>query len=159
MKSLIVKDGVTSIGDNAFAGKQLASIDLPQSLTSIGKHAFSDNNVLKKIIIPNNVTTIGIGAFKNGNRLQEIVLGEGVETIGDSAFNNCPYLIAIHAQMEYPPVISTSVFANCGDLSGIDCYVPQESLAFYKKTAVWKEFNLIVGEKLFSIIALREKRK
>ncbi len=44
--------------------------------------------------------------------------------------------------MEFPPIIDETVFQDCGELSGIDCYVPQSSLVFYKKTAVWKEFQL-----------------
>ena len=100
---------------------------------------------MTELTVSASVTAIGEGAFKNGNRLQKITFGENIETIADSAFAHCPYLLEIHAQMEFPPLIDASVFADCGDLSGIDCYVPQASFAFYKKTAVWKELNLIVS--------------
>lgn len=123
-------------------GVQPKEIDIPDGVTTIAHHSFLGCTKLAKVTTPSSVTEIGQGAFKNGNRLQTIVLGAGIETIADSAFANCPYLITVHAQMEFPPIIDASVFADCGDLSGVDCYVPTESMAFYRKTAVWKEFNL-----------------
>lgn len=81
----------------------------------------------------------------NGNRLQKITLGANIESIEASAFANCPYLLEVQAKMEFPPIIDASVFADCGDLSGIDCYVPEESIALYKKTAVWKELHLLAA--------------
>jgi hypothetical protein len=72
----------------------------------------------------------------------KINFGKAIEIIEKNAFGRCPYLLEIHAPMEYPPVIDASVFAECGDLGGIDCYVPEESLALYKKVDVWRLFNL-----------------
>ena len=145
MQNLAVEDGVTAIGDAAFKGKQLKTIDLPNSLLSIGDSAFYDNDVLKNLTIPNSVTNIGVSAFEGGNRLVKIQLGENVETIENGAFKNCPYILEVYAYMEYPPIIDASVFTGCGDLSVIDCYVLEESMPFYRKTAVWKEFHLLAA--------------
>lgn len=129
-------------------GAEIKTLTFSEEISSIGSYTFINCAKMTEINIPSSVKSIGIGVFKNGSRLQKVSIGENVETIGDSAFANCPYLIEIHAGMEFPPIIDTSVFADCGDLRGIDCYVQEESMVFYKKTAVWKEFNLLKEPKL-----------
>ena len=143
LTSVTIPSSVTSIGSSAFSGcSGLTSVTIPNSVTSIGWGAFEGCSKITEIVFPSSVKTIGSNAFKNCNRLQIIHFGENIETISENAFANCPYLIEIYAKMEFPPIIDASVFQDCGELSGIDCYVPQSSLVFYKKTAVWKEFQL-----------------
>ena len=147
MQKLEIQSGVTSIGNSAFANEEnITSVKLPNTLTTIGDHAFVGCKKLSAITIPEAVTSIGKAAFKNGNRLETIILGANVESIGDSAFANCPYILSVYAHMEYPPVINASVFDGDGDLSLVDLYVPESALTRYKKTAVWKEFNLQAGQ-------------
>ncbi len=144
LQKLVVGNEVTAIGDSAFYGmKTLTRMTLGNGLESIGNYAFMNCSKLTEAVIPSSVITIGKGAFMNGNRLQKITLGANIESIEASAFANCPYLLEVQAKMEFPPIIDASVFADCGDLSGIDCYVPEESIVLYKKTAVWKEFHLL----------------
>ena len=58
--SVTVKDGVTSVGDNAFyACSSLQKVDLPQTLTSIGAYAFYECPLLTFIVVPDAVDTIG----------------------------------------------------------------------------------------------------
>ena len=165
LTSITIPNSVTSIGSEAFGGAGLTSVTIPNSVTSIGYWAFIgctgltsvtiSNSItsiewatfcgcssLTSITIPNSVKSIGDGAFDGCSRLQKIYFGENVETIENHAFANCPYLIEVYAKMEFPPETSNSAFEGCGDLSSIDCYVPETSLALYKKNAVWKEFQL-----------------
>ena len=123
-------------------GAKPTRLEIPEGVTRVGAYAFRNCSQVTTIVLPPSVTEIGESAFANGSRLQTITLDAALETIGDSAFNNCPYLLTINANMAFPPIITSSVFANCGLLSGIDCYVPQGSLALYRKTAVWSSFNL-----------------
>jgi hypothetical protein len=88
-KELVIPDTindmpVTAIGDRAFAGRDLASVVIPDSITAIGAGAFS-NNSLEKVVIGSGVTGIGRGAFSN-NRLAGVTLGENVSEIGKGAF-------------------------------------------------------------------------
>jgi hypothetical protein len=76
---------ITQIGDNAFIGKGLMEVTIPDSVTIIGDGAFSFNR-LTTVVIGNNVTTIGRGAF-TGNKLVNVTLGSRVETIGKGAFS------------------------------------------------------------------------
>lgn len=60
--SVVIKDGVTSIGQWAFAYcANLSSITIPKSVTSIENWAFDGCKMLTSIIIPNGVTSIGGG--------------------------------------------------------------------------------------------------
>ncbi len=128
--------------------------DKAKELTISGNSTLDDNYTygveaptqMRKLILSNDISVIGENAFNGSNRLIKIHLGNAIKTIGNYAFKNCPYILEIHAPMEFPPIIDASVFEGCGDLSGIDCYVQEESLAFYRKTPVWKEFNLLVEQ-------------
>ena len=77
---------VIAIGNNAFQGRQLASVTIPDSIASIGDRAFW-NNRLTELIIPDSVTSIGNEAFRN-NQLTCVTIGNSVETIGAMAFMN-----------------------------------------------------------------------
>ncbi|HLV51087.1 MAG TPA: leucine-rich repeat protein, partial [Flavobacterium sp.] len=48
---------VTHIGDGAFRGNQLQSVEIPNSVTHIGNWAFRGNQ-LQSVEIPNSVTHI-----------------------------------------------------------------------------------------------------
>ena len=63
LKSVVIPNSVTSIGNTAFSGCGLTSIDIPNSVTSIGSSAFWNCNGLKTVIIPNSVITVGYQAF------------------------------------------------------------------------------------------------
>jgi hypothetical protein len=76
---------VTQIGDNAFIGRRLQEVVIPDSVTIIGDGAFSFNR-LTTVTIGNNVTSIGRGAF-TGNRLTNVTIGTSVTNIGKGAFS------------------------------------------------------------------------
>ena len=89
-ESIALPEGVTSIGDYAFAhNDRLKEITLPQSLTSIGWYAFSDCFALGKIAIPDGVTELPYGLFAWCTELKEVALGAKTEKIGTSVFMLC----------------------------------------------------------------------
>ena len=96
IKTVIIKQGVTSIGDYAFRScESLASVEIPNSVTTIGDFAFSWCDSLASIEIPNGVTTIGNYAFQYCDSLKNIVVPNSVETIGLGAFGGCSALESI----------------------------------------------------------------
>ena len=61
----IIPESVTSIGDHAFYGcSSLTYINIPSNVTSIGYYAFSGCSSLTYINIPEGVTSIGFEAFR-----------------------------------------------------------------------------------------------
>ncbi|GHV71194.1 hypothetical protein AGMMS49928_21940 [Spirochaetia bacterium] len=64
--SVIIPNGITSIGEYAFHSNRLTSLTIPKSVTSIDQNAFS-GNPLASITIPDNVGGRSVGiAFQNG---------------------------------------------------------------------------------------------
>ena len=96
IESVVIKEGVTSIGNGAFdTHSGLTNITIPNSVTSIGAYAFSDCGSLTNITIPNNLTSIGDGAFYGCESLTNITIPNGVTSIGNNAFNRCSSLTSI----------------------------------------------------------------
>ena len=88
-----IPNSVTTIGEHAFSGcDSLTSINIPNSVTTIGKFAFSDCASLVNINIPNSVTTIGKCAFDGCKSLTNINIPNSVTTIEDRAFRGCENL-------------------------------------------------------------------
>lgn len=86
---LNVDDGVTSIGNNAFAYQSLGEVNLPySSLVRVGDNAFS-NSCIPEVRLGDNVKEIGFGAFSGCSYLSNISLPENIEYIGDYAFSEC----------------------------------------------------------------------
>ena len=65
---------------------------IPNSVTTIGEHAFSDCDSLTSINIPNSVTTIGDFGFWDCKSLTNINIPNSVTTIEDGAFRGCENL-------------------------------------------------------------------
>ena len=94
--TVIIHDGVTSIGDCAFCScESLTEISIPDSVTTIGNSAFSWCLSLLSVAIPDSVTSVGNNAFNFCINLTEIAIPDSVISIGDSAFNECNSLAEI----------------------------------------------------------------
>lgn len=68
LKSIVIPEGITKIGQRAFAGNNFSEINIPSTVTEIGAYAFSTKNYLSDpcvVSLPEGLTTIGDSAFRN----------------------------------------------------------------------------------------------
>ncbi len=115
LKNIIIPNGVTSIGNNAFTGcSSLSSIDIPNSVTSIGNNAFTGCLKLTTVNVPNSVTEIN-GMFTECSGIVHITLPNGITYIADNEFAGCENL----KELKIPDSVTsigTGAFMNCRNL-------------------------------------------
>ncbi|MDR0812356.1 MAG: leucine-rich repeat domain-containing protein [Paludibacter sp.] len=102
IKTLVIENGVNSIGWYAFEGcTGLTSVTVPSSVASIGYFAFWDCSALTSITIPDGVMDIGNSAFQ-GCGLTSVTIPSSVTTIGGRVFLRCTSLTAINVNAANP---------------------------------------------------------
>jgi hypothetical protein len=83
LTNVTIPNSVTSIENYAFEGNYLKSVTIPEGVTRIGDHAFAYNE-LESLTIPDSVTEIGINAFMM-NGLQQVTIPDNVKEIAVNA--------------------------------------------------------------------------
>ena len=94
---------------------------IPNSVTSIGRNAFSDRSGLTSIVIPDSVTIIEVYALANCNDLESVTLGNGVKTIANGAFMGCSRLTSITIPNNVTG-IGYNTFYECSNLKTVINY-------------------------------------
>ena len=72
--TVVIPEGVTTIGDIAFFQAGVDAVQLPESLKTIGARTFRYCTLLSKINIPASVTSIGQNSFNSCFNLSEIYI-------------------------------------------------------------------------------------
>ncbi len=131
LSTYAIKEGTKWIGYNAFYGcTSLASITIPNSVTSIGDRAFYGCTSLTSVTIPNGVTSIGEYAFMNCTSLASVTIPNSVTSIGSSAFYDCTSLASVTIPNSVTS-IGGSAFYGCTSLASI--YVPCGEIGRFKQ--------------------------
>ena len=165
IKTVIIGDNVTTIGEHAFAAcnalqnvtlgsrvqtievsafgtcQALQSISFPASVTTIGKHAFLNCRVLQNVSFSDGLTTIGEGAFSDCVVLQSITLPASVTTIGEYAFAFCKALQQVTVAWDTPLAVPDKTFWGV-NTANVPLKVPKGKEAAYQAAPVWKSFKI-----------------
>ncbi len=89
IESVIIADGVMSIGNNAFYDcDKLVSVVVPSGIVSIGNGAFRDCYALESLVLPEGVVSIGDAAFYSSS-IENITIPSSVNYVGTEAFGWC----------------------------------------------------------------------
>ena len=125
--SVTIPDSVTTIGQSAFYGcSALTSVTIPDGVTSICSSAFRDCISLTSVTIGNNVTSIGQSAFQSCTSLASVTIPDGVTSIGVTAFSGCTSLTSVTLGSGVTSIGNTA-FRDCTSLTAIDIDVDNNS--------------------------------
>ena len=117
--SVVIENGVTSIGRYAFSGCDgLTSVTIGNSVTTIGDYAFEYCYFLHSVTIPDSVISIGRYAFYSCESLTSVAIGNGVTTIGDLAFYCCDGLTSVTIP-DSVTTIGSGTFYGCDGLTSV----------------------------------------
>ena len=116
--SVVIEQGVTTIGDNAFSFHlRTITATLPTGLLSIGKRAFAEVNI-QSIVIPDTVTSMGEQAFMYSG-LESVVLPGSLKTIPAFAFGSTHI-----TQLNLPEGLETVLPSAFDDMSVESVVIP-----------------------------------
>lgn len=116
--AVVINDGCANVGAWAFSGcDNIVSVDLPSSINTIDRSAFSGCGI-KKTEIPYGVTSIEEFSFEGCEQLTTIELPECVKAIGNYAFKGCSSLERVVIP-DNVKTIGYSAFADCSSLERV----------------------------------------
>ena len=138
IKTINLPDSLVSIGKYCFYNAYITSIKLPDNLTEIPDSAFMYCR-LTDIKLPENLISIGTSAFQGCSSLTDILFPSQVNIIKKNAFLYASNLLNISVFCKTPPTLSSSF------LTTANIHVLKDSYSLYKNSSLWKT-SIIVGD-------------
>ncbi|MBQ3826314.1 MAG: leucine-rich repeat domain-containing protein [Spirochaetaceae bacterium] len=134
---------VTTIGENAFKGcTALVSVKIPDSVTTIESAAFADCEALKNLAIPDSVTTFVCNL--DGVNLENLYIGSGVENLGECKTSSVKNLYIDSNFTSFKGAVNVVIGDNVTEIAE-KAFYEQSSLTTVK---IGKKVSSI-GEKAF----------
>lgn len=119
LQTVSIPPTVTTIGSGAFFGcYSLKSISIPKGVTIIPHNAFRECHALSSVSFSSAVTAIGYSAFDNCYSLQSVNIPSGITSIDADTFNCCHCL----AKVDIPSGVTSiakNAFSKCYGLKEI----------------------------------------
>lgn len=133
-----------SIGERAFAGSKIQSLNVPSTIERVDNAAFSNCAYLETVTIDSAV--IQNSVFSGCTALKNITFGEHVQQIGTYILSGCSNLESITILATTPPAI-TSVFMVRGEQTKLaEINIPAGSLTEYTSDPIWINYQEILKE-------------
>lgn len=148
IKTVIVEEGVTGVGNYAFAyNDSLSSVQLSETLTDLGEGVFFKCGRLKSIVISSKITKIPRDLCSHCTSLTSVVLPGNVTHIAHYAFGYCPKLGSIVCHALTPPGLDLdssdgTTFYTPGLIYTV-LRVSPSSVAAYKTASGWKDLATV----------------
>ena len=148
IERVTIGDEVVVLPDYLVNGSKITTVDIPQSVTTIGNHTFRGCSGLTSVNIPNSVTSIGAAAFYGCSGLTSITIPSSVTKILGSAFCECDGLDTVTCLALCPPAIEWGVFDSECQKNAL-LRVPVTAKQDYKSANDWRWFKHVVGISLY----------
>ena len=113
-----IPNSVTTIGEHAFTDCGLTHVNISNSVTTIEQSAFMLCRGLTSVTIPNSVTEIGGGAFHYCSNLTSVTIPNSVTEIGEDAFSYCDSLTSVTIPNSVT-TIGDAAFSYCKSLTSV----------------------------------------
>ncbi len=91
---LTLPEGLEKIGQGNFRSINVKEINIPASVSFLGKYCFNDNAVVEKISL-GGITAIDESSFCRMENLKSVTIPGSCKTVGDWCFLDCPALKTI----------------------------------------------------------------
>ena len=151
IRSVTIPQSVTSISDHAFYYcTALTEITIPQSVTFMGDRAFTGCAKLNSLTIDDAAISIGDWAFAECYVLSSLSLGEKIKTIGDHAFFDCRILDNVTIPQSVTS-IGPAAFARCYELTTLSLGENIETIGDRAFEDCWDLTNVTIPEKVETI--------
>jgi len=138
IKSMIMPQTVTSIGEYAFGSTSVSSVTFSKSLNSIGIYAFSVCTDLSSISLPDSLVVIGEYAFFGCSNLSgSLRIPSSLKTIRAAAFYNCSGLSGDLTIPSTVDSININAFNSCYNLSTLVIDSSKTSIGDYAFSGCW----------------------
>lgn len=112
---IVIPSSVTKIQSKAFYNNQnIKSVKIPDSVTEIGEIAFAGSSITS-VNIPGSVKTIPDTAFEMCTKLENVEIGDGVKIVSHLAFSACRSLKEINLPSSVTR-IEGAAFRGCKNL-------------------------------------------
>ena len=118
----------------------LSTINFGNNVTRIPSYLCYGCVGLTSIEIPNSISTVGTAAFRECDHLTNIILGTGLSTIEDFAFYGCIQMVRMKSKSENPPLVYANTFLGLND--DVILNIPCDAAYAYENAAYWFRFNI-----------------
>jgi len=120
IQMVVINEGITNIGAQAFAGTSITSA-----------------------IVPNSVTTLGNRVFEDCPNLTSIVFGSNVSQIGSQIFVGSTNLTSVTVLRETPPNLAVNPFVGV-NFQTVCLHIPDGSMLAFRQASGWGSFLCIL---------------
>ena len=132
LKTIDLPETITVIGRQAFSHSGLTAIEIPDSVVLIDDNAFSECLSLEYVKLPASLEEAGWRCFQDCDKLSTIVMPEGIDTnFGQWFFLSCDSLTNL--DFHTSPIIGMAMYGNCNGLTVLnipECVTTISDFAF-----------------------------